>query len=179
MSNHEEEDRRRERLEANARGYANALREFQPKADASQQHADQMLTWAIGLMGAALFYLPNLLEQACLPGARPRLVWIAAPWGLGILLALGGRILSARHRDADSIAFYQKWHAIEAVLIAGLELEQLGKRVLDIMNDRAGDIAKHVAQSKSLGLWTDRFYYCTHCAFALGVVAVLVGVARC
>ena len=82
----------RGRLEANARGYANALREAQPKAEASQRHLDQMLTWAIGLMGGALFYLPNLLQQACPSGVRPRLVWIAAPWVLGILLALVGRI---------------------------------------------------------------------------------------
>jgi hypothetical protein len=176
----EREDHRRLQLEANARAYANALREAQPKAEASQQHLDQMLTWAIGLMGAALFYLPNLLEQACPAGIHPRLVWIAVPWGLGILLALGGRVVGARHRDADSIAFYQKWHAIEGALLAGgLDLGCLGKRVLDIMNDRDENIAKHVARSKNLGRWTDCFYYCTHGAFALGVVAVLLGIARC
>jgi hypothetical protein len=68
----EREDHQRLQLEANARAYANALREAQPKAEASQQHLDKMLTWAIGLMGAALFYLPNLLEQACPAGIHPR-----------------------------------------------------------------------------------------------------------
>jgi len=87
-------------------------------AEASQQHQDQVLTWAIGLMGGGLFYLPNLLAQTCSIDSRPRFVLIAGPWALGILLALVGRMVSAHHRHVDNLAFFRKWQAIEGGALA-------------------------------------------------------------
>lgn len=66
---------------------------------ASQEHADKMFTWAIGLMGAGIFSGHTLLSHS-----TPYL-WLGAfsPWILGILAALAGRLVGHELRGKESL----------------------------------------------------------------------------
>lgn len=174
-----EADERLELLERNVRSYITALRETRPLAAASQAHADQMLTWAIGLMGAGLFTMITLLSTACHTGARPRLGWIAAPWVIGILCALAGRIVGALHRDADNFSFVRKWQVLETMLLNQPPFHEMAARFLDVLNDKDENLEKDKQKTKCLGRWTDIFYYATHSFFALGILLVFWAFLTC
>lgn len=94
-------------LRRNVRSYAASLAATRKLTDASQRHVDRMLTWSVGLMGAGLFALPNLVTTACGP-ARQSVGLVAAPWAAGIMLALLGRLVAAWHREADAFHFAGK-----------------------------------------------------------------------
>jgi hypothetical protein len=88
------EERRVKRLRATTRAYIKGLRSGHLLATKDQRHTDQMFMWLLGLMGLGLFGLPTLLGTVCRAEAlRPALVPLAAPWGVGILLALLGRLV--------------------------------------------------------------------------------------
>ena len=72
--------------------YAEAIHQLQESSTTLFKHDDAMLTWAIGLMGAGLFYANTLLADA------PRgLRFVAlAPWIVGILASLAGRVVGSR-----------------------------------------------------------------------------------
>jgi hypothetical protein len=167
-------------LVENARAYARSLRETQPHAARSQEHRDQMLTWAIGLMGAGLASLPGISKQWCGAGsADGTLVWMFAPWVAGILIALLGRVVGEFQREADAAAFIQKIAAVEASIVGERSVDSLAARILDIMNDRDSTIDMHVKSSRRLNRWADGLYYVTHLTFGAGVAAVLWSVRLC
>jgi len=166
-------------LEAHARAFIHALRETRPLQAASQLHQDQMLTWAIGLMGAGLFSVPSLLGFACTGGARSHLLWIAAPWTAGILFALVGRVVAANHRDADNLAFVQKWQALETMLLRNLSFEAMKQRFLTIMNNDDPSLAERAGRAQALGRTIDYLYYATHIAFGLGLITAFWRLASC
>ena len=78
--------------------YAEAIHQLQESSTTLFKHDDAMLTWAIGLMGAGLFYANTLLADA------PRgLRFVAlAPWIVGILASLAGRVVGAAAQRADA-----------------------------------------------------------------------------
>ena len=96
------------------RQYAEGEKEGYDSAAALQDHTDQMLTWLLGLMGAGLIAGLPLLKNA---PVRARLI-AAAPWLIGILVALGGRAIAAQLRNQESL-----WHFEKAVRIRHLLLE--------------------------------------------------------
>jgi hypothetical protein len=76
------------------RAYMESIREFRLIDDAARAHLDKMLTWVIGLMGA------GVLATASLGGCpRGDLVWASAPWVVGILIAVLGRLSGDLYRD--------------------------------------------------------------------------------
>src|SRR2546428_10306680 len=81
------------------------------------EHADAMLTWAIGLMGAGVFYANNLLSSA--PSGL-RLVALA-PWILGILVSLAARVIGGRLLQTDA-----GWYFKHAISIKGQVLLATG-----------------------------------------------------
>jgi hypothetical protein len=172
------DDARRARLEANARGYAEALREVQPLVAASRRHSDQMLTWAIGIMGAGLFALPGLLKELC-RSTPPDIIWYGVAWAFGILTAILGRLTYAWLRDADDMAFLHKIHAVEGALLAGLDVAELSQRVLAIMNDLEPGVDVRVRKSRRLRYWADGLYYATHIALGIGFVVIFWRVTAC
>jgi hypothetical protein len=172
------EDARRARLAASARGYAQALREAQPLASASQRHSDQMLTWAIGIMGAGLFALPGLLRDVC-RATQPDTAWLGTAWAFGILTAILGRLAYAWLRDADDRAFLQKIHAVESALLAGLELDELARRILSIMTDQEPQVRAGGRTSRRLRYWAGSLYYATHIALGVGFVVIFWKVTAC
>ena len=76
------------------RAYMESIREFRLIDDAARAHLDRMLTWVIGLMGAGVLATANL--NGC---PRRDLVWASAPWVVGILIAVLGRLSGDLYRD--------------------------------------------------------------------------------
>jgi hypothetical protein len=169
--------RRLELMKSNARGYADALRATRPIAAADQAHTDQMLTWSVGLMGAGLFALPTVINAACGQNWRFWLGIVAAPWTAGILLALLGRVAAKLFRNADALAFVHRWQAVETALLRDLKLEELGDRLLGIMDDQDPDIKTRAERASTLGRVTDWLFYTTQIAFGIGVVSVFAAIA--
>ena len=71
-----------------------SIREFRLIDDAARAHLDRMLTWVIGLMGAGVLATANV--STC---PRRDLVWASAPWVVGILIAVLGRLSGDLYRD--------------------------------------------------------------------------------
>lgn len=174
-----DEATRLDRLEKNARSYASGLRDAQPLASASQAHADQMLTWSIGLMGAGLFALPTVLKSACQVDPQRALVSLATPWVVGILVALSGRLVGGLRRDTDDLLFLGKWQIVEAMLLRGLNANELGRQLLAVMRDEDPKIAKRVRRLKRLDKLAEVLYWLTHVAVGAGIVTIFWRLARC
>jgi len=81
-----------------------------------QEHADRMLTWTLGLMGAALYTSYGLLGAAP-PAAR---LCALAPWLAGVLCALAGRILLARVLNYGALGTHAR---ISKILLLGAETD--------------------------------------------------------
>src|SRR5438445_11023145 len=94
-------------MRRNARSFANSLLKTRRLEETSQQHEDRMMTWSVGLMGAALFGPPGLLETAC--NESRNLVIVAAPWAMGVMLALIERLVGGWHRVASSCHLARRW----------------------------------------------------------------------
>src|SRR5258708_34888548 len=82
------------------RWYGEAFAAGMEMARKSQEHGDQMVIWATGLMGAGLLALPAFLTATCGP-RRISLVLPASPWAAGVIVALLARVLGGLRRDAE------------------------------------------------------------------------------
>src|SRR5713226_4546110 len=89
-------------------------------AQKSQEHGDQMVIWATGLMGAGLLALPAFLTATCGPG-RMSLVLPASPWAAGAIVALLARVLAGLRRDAEDTYNARKRRQIDGLLLNLLE----------------------------------------------------------
>src|SRR5262249_48206460 len=139
-------------MRRNTRSFANSLLKTRRLEEASQRHEDRMLTWSVGLMGAALFATPALLETACHDSRN--LVIVAAPWATGIMLALLGRVVGGWHRDASAFHFAGRWAGAQALLVhPGSDPNEFGKRILEII-DETNDLLKASKQRRDrLNRW--------------------------
>jgi membrane glycosyltransferase len=136
----------------------------------TQEHADQMLTWSLGLMGAGLYTSYGLLGAAP-PAAR---LWALAPWLAGVLCALGGRVLLARVLNYGALGAHAK---ISKILLLSVETDvPLVKRNWKELVENAALFAGE-KKSSELQPWALRFYTVTHLLFAIGVVAVAAALA--
>jgi hypothetical protein len=139
-------------LQRAVRWYGNSVIKGARMARKSQEHADTLLTWSVGLMGAGLFALPAFLTSTC--GSMGLSVpLLASPWGLGIVLALVGRVFGGLRRDTEDTYLARKSAALEVFMLTLLEASanqqtvspqvftSFGESVLIIMNDKDPQVA--------------------------------------
>src|SRR5713226_3425274 len=102
------------------RWYGEAFAAGMETARRSQEHGDQMVIWATGLMGAGLLALPAFLTATCGSG-RMSLVLPATPWAAGVIIALLARVLANLRRDAEDIYNARKRTQIDGLLLMLIE----------------------------------------------------------
>src|SRR6266567_4508625 len=93
--------------------YVEAIHQIHESSTTLFKHDDAMLTWAIGLMGAGLFYANTLLAAA------PRgLRFLAlAPWIVGILTSLAGRVVGSRVLQKRGVWYLKEFVAFRSDVI--------------------------------------------------------------
>ena len=155
-----------EYLDRLIRQYAEGDKEGYDSATGLLDHLDQMLTWLLGLMGAGLIASMPLLKNAP--------VWArfiaAAPWLIGILVALGGRTIGAHLRDKESL-----WHFEKAIRIRKLLLEPT-KALVElhrILNREDPELRKRHCWLKRHGAALRWCYYGSLALFGAGMIAVV------
>jgi hypothetical protein len=154
--------------EAGIQRLAGVMRERFKADNETTMHGDQMLTWAIGLMGAGLFGSKDFLTQA---PSTLRFVPLL-PWTFGILCAVAARLLGSELSHQATVAFSGFVEELETLLF------------LDRAGMRAGlpdAIARHELNMTRLARWmrnTNDCFYGAHIFLGLGIAAVLV-VAYC
>jgi hypothetical protein len=149
----------------------------------SQEHGDQMVTWATGLMGAGLLALPAFLTATCGP-RRISLVLPASPWAAGVIVALLARVLGGLRRDAEDTYHARKRTQIDGLLLKLLDASAnpsqvspalfaaFGESLRTIMNDKDPTVSKLARKSRCLHRVAEGAYYVSLLAFAIGVAAV-------
>ena len=149
----------------------------------SQEHGDQMLIWATGLMGAGLLALPTFLTATCGSG-RMSLVLPASPWAGGVIVALLARVLAGLRRDAEDTYNARKRTQIDGLLLNLLEASAnpsqvspalfagFGESLRIIMNDKDATVSQLAKKARRLHLVAEGAYYLSLLAFAVGVAAV-------
>jgi len=167
-------------LQAATRGYVLAKK--------SQEHGDRMIIWATGLMGAGLFALPTFLTTAC-GSSEGRLVRVAIPWVLGLLLALGARTASGLRRDREDMFFSDKRAKLEGLLLGFLEASAtpmtqnvfVGFResLLMINGHAEAQMAKRYTNLRRLHLLAEALYYGALFAFGVGIVCTFWAMLQC
>jgi hypothetical protein len=160
------------------KSYADSLARVRELAAAEQTKVDAMLTWSVGLMGAGLLGVHSIFGTCGVKGGA--LLWLTAPWLIGILLAVLGRVLAMHHRTADGLFFARKWGDLQPVLLdTSLSPEGLARALQDIIGDRTPAISAAQAHSRS---WSRRLtfvFYLVHICFAIGVVLVVWRLRLC
>src|SRR5262249_5920906 len=143
------------------RWYGDAFATGSEVARKSQDHADQMLIWATGLMGAGLLALPAFLTATCGPG-RVGLLLPATPWAAGSIVALLARVLAALRRDTEDRYNARKRTQIDGLLLTLLEASANPSAVSPsmpggfreslrvIMNDKDPGVSKLAKRTKCL-----------------------------
>jgi hypothetical protein len=160
-------------MRRNARSFANALLKTRRLEEASEHHEDRMLTWSVGLMGAALFALPGLLATAC--GGNRHLVVVAAPWASGVVLALIGRLVGGWYRNASAYRFAGRWGQNQALVVRPVELStpaEFGREIIALMNETNDDLKASKERAERLNRWATRLYYSTVAMFIIGIAAL-------
>ncbi len=156
----------------------------------SQEHGDNMLTWAVGLMGAGLFALPTFLTATC-GHLSLSLPLLASPWALGVVLALLGRVFGGLRRDVEDFYFVRKSNAVDVLLLKLLEASAnpqgvspqvfagFGDSLLIIMNDKDPKVATLSRRMRYLHRVAEGAYYVSLLAFAVGIVDVFWAMWLC
>ena len=135
-----------------------------------QEHIDQMLTWAIGLMGAGLYSSYGLLGTAP-PATR---LWALLPWILGVLCAISGRIVLARILSFEALGAHAR-NSMILLLMLETDVPLVKKNWTELTQiDAFFDGEK---KAKRLQPWANAFYSLTHLLFGAGVIAVAVAIA--
>jgi hypothetical protein len=158
----------------------------------SQDHSDQMLVWAIGLMGAGLFALPAFLASTCNGPIEPnRVILAAAPWVLGVVLALLSRIFGSLRRDAEDLLLIAKFAALDTLHLELLERSAGSQPVslqlladdrdslLKIMRDERPNMSKFARRERCLHPVAEGAYYAGLIAFGVGIVFVFWMIRLC
>ena len=130
------------------------------------EHADAMLTWAIGLMGAGVFYANNLLSSA--PSGL-RLVALA-PWILGILVSLAARVIGGRLLQTDA-----GWYFKHAISIKGQVLLATGivATLVALIGSLASILTEARAAYSGPYLWWLRLSLAAHVLAGTGILTVV------
>lgn len=151
------------------RQWAAATREGHRFAHQSQEHADKMLTWIIGLMGAGIFSSKEFLAQAPLNLRFAALL----PWIAGILFAVGGRLLAADFMPRNDLHHYDRVNRMEMLLVMSLD-EAAVRNKIDVIFNNGEGLAEKEADVRRRLRRTNVCFYAAHIALALGVVCVLL-----
>lgn len=157
--------------------YAHGLNKAHQLAGQSLRHNDRMLTWIIGLTGAAMFALPEFVTSMCSSTAI-RSVSVRAvvgAWTAAIALGLVARIIGAYHRDADDLFFLSKWSALRSFVVGPGDRPQA---VSDILNDQ-GAVGERKEATVRYRRWFNWPYYATLGLSALGAALLFWSIARC
>src|SRR2546427_1551347 len=148
--------------------WAEAIRQIHENSTALFKHDDAMLTWAIGLMGAGVFYANTLLADS------PH--WLRffalAPWIVGILASLPGRVVGSRVLQNTS-----GWYLKELVAFRG---DAIALKKADIVATAMSMIRPgirlvsdfHEQQAGSYWWWT-RLSLAAHILAGTGFLAVV------
>lgn len=136
----------------------------------THEHIDRMLTWAIGLMGAGLYSSYGLLGAAA-SWAR---LWALAPWILGVLCALAGRIILARILSFSALGAHAR-NSMVLLLMLETDVSVVKKYWKELTESAA--FFDGEKKAKKLQPWANSFYTLTHLLFGVGVIAVVVALA--
>ncbi len=163
----------------NARSYSGMLIRVKQMSVRSMLHDDKMLSWIAGLMGAGLLALPTVVDAARSVKPIPRLFLVAAPWALGVLFAVAGRIVSGKHRDADDRFYTSKLSALRTLLLSDADDFEFRRRYTQIVNDQEGPLKGRRDEVTRIRSWAHLIFYGTIATFAVGVIAVYVRISFC
>jgi hypothetical protein len=143
------------------------LRQIHEASNTLFKHGDAMLTWAIGLMGAGVFYANTLLAKA------PRgLRFLAlAPWIVGILASLAGRMIGSRILQKNGIWYMKEVLAFKGAVVASKDLLVTVEALVESV---ARIIAEARAQQSRLYWWWLRLSLAAHILAGTGVLTVVV-----
>jgi hypothetical protein len=168
MTTPDEDPKPPKRTEEVLRAYMESVREFRLIDDAARAHLDRMLTWVIGLMGAGVLATANV--SAC---PRRDLVWAAAPWIVGILIAVLGRLSGDLYRDHPGLS------STAEVFLAHLELarEPDDKSVKEFFaRDRTDPHTNRADRTQRIARWC---YRVSLIFLAIGMLLVFARVLSC
>jgi len=155
-------------------GYCAALRESHTFAGESQTQSDRLLAWTVALMGAGIFAAPTFLSSvgADLHGSRGGLL-VLAPWVLGILFGVVGRLFALELRDANNLYVAERLHAIEMLSFDEWpDVDTVRKQFIGLMTD-SGDHLKRNERVECFQRWTRVCYYSAYLMLGLGTIAVV------
>lgn len=178
MSTPADDEAERTHLREAIKAYAGGLREGRGLAQGFQKHTDDVLTWAIGLMGAGLLALPSFTAAAC-PASPRQHDLLGGVWVVGILLAVAGRVVGRVHSHRDVMLFFKKTHAVESLLLDKAAVGDVALKVLAVMNDKDPEIKQRMETGQRLNKWVQIAYYSCHVALAGGVLWVFLRALRC
>jgi len=148
--------------------YIEAIHQAHETSSTLFKHDDAMLTWAIGLMGAGLFYANTLLADAP-PGLR---FLALAPWIVGILTSLAGRVVGSR-----VLAKTGGWYIKEVLAFKGAVLapkkDDILTTVKAVLDGFLRLITEVREQQAGLYWWWVRLSLAAHILAGTGVLAVV------
>jgi len=153
--------------------WAAATREGHRFAQESQEHADKMLTWAIGLMGAGIFSSKDFLADAPLNLRFAALL----PWIAGIMFAVAGRLLYADLMPRNNLYHYDRVNRMESLPLMLNDEQQIRSGIDAVFNEERG-LKEKAADLRRRLRYTNDCFYGAHIFLAFGIVAVVV-VAYC
>jgi hypothetical protein len=130
------------------------------------KHDDAMLTWAIGLMGAGMFYANTLLANA--PDGLRFLA--LAPWIVGILASLAGRMIGSRILQHTGVWYMKEVLAFKGATVASKDVLVALKALIEAL---ARIVAEARAQQSGLYWWWVRLSLAAHILAGTGVLTVV------
>lgn len=147
--------------------WAAATREGHRFAAESLEHADKMLTWAIGLMGAGIFASREFLSAA--PIDLRFAAWL--PWIAGIVFAVAGRLFYDDTRAHDNLYHYDRVNRIESLRLVTDETKIRAE--VDIIFAGGEGIAEKGADLKRRARRANACFYGAHIFLGLGILSVV------
>jgi hypothetical protein len=153
--------------------WAAATREGHRFAQESLEHADKMLTWAIGLMGAGIFSSKEFLAAAPLTLRFAALL----PWVAGIICAVAGRLFGADVMPRNNLHHYDRVNRMEWLPLILEDEQEIRSGIDDVLNNEGGLKKKAAAVRRRLHA-ANFCFYAAHILLAVGIIAVVV-VAYC
>lgn len=150
---------------------AKSLRVDQKIANESQRHGDQLLTWAIVLMGVGILLGPPFLASL---GAAPipkfLVLGALVPWMLGVGLAGIGRFLAIELKAAWTTYFTSCTEVVDELLLQ--PDPNAGIQQLQAILKSEGEHARHLEATKVLQLRIQGVSYLAQVALPLGMLTL-------
>ncbi len=146
--------------------YIEVLQQIRTNSADHFKHSDSMLTWAIGLMGAGVFYANSLL------GSAPAGLRFAAlaPWVLGILASLAARVIGVRRLETEGL-----WHLREAITFKMQVMVPDKDNFLFVAMGILDSFVRHVKEARTMGLYWRwlRLWFSAHILAGTGILTVV------